>query len=108
MLEFIAYFLIGGLVVSTTAIIGAKGHGMLAAFISQFPSMTVLVFLLMYRSGGASKVITYAHSFFYVVPPWLLYIACVVFLCERIGIWWALGIGVAMYMVASVALMQFK
>ncbi len=108
MLEFIAYFIIGGLVVSTTAIIGAKGHGMLAAFISQFPSMTVLVFVLMQRSGGTDKVINYARSFFYVVPPWLLYIGCVVFLCERIGIWWALGIGVAAYMAASLVLMQFR
>jgi uncharacterized membrane protein (GlpM family) len=108
MLDFIAYFIIGGLVVSTTAIIGAKGHGMLAAFISQFPSMTVLVFILMYRSGGAEKVINYARSFFYVVPPWLLYIGCVVFLCERIGIWWALGIGIAVYIGASLALMQLK
>lgn len=108
MLEFIAYFLIGGLVVSTASIIGAKGHGMLAAFISQFPCMTVLVFFLMYRSGGTDKVIAYARSFFYVVPPWLLYIACVIFLCERIGIWWALGIGVAVYMAASLALMQLK
>jgi uncharacterized membrane protein (GlpM family) len=108
MLEFIAYFVIGGLVVSTTALIGAKGHGTLAAFISQFPSMTVLVFFLMYRSGGADKVINYARSFLYFVPPWLLYIGCVVFLCQRIGIWWALGIGVAVYMVSSLVIMQFR
>lgn len=108
MLEFAAYFLIGGLVVSLATYIGARGHGFLASFISMFPSMSVLIFIMIYRAGGNEPVIDYAKSFIYTVPPWILYILAVVFLCDRIGIWWALTIGVALYVVASSIALQFR
>ena len=101
MLEFITYFFIGGLVVSLTTVYGAKGHSLLAAFISQFPSMTVLIFILLYTKGGKQPVIDYARSFVYVIPPWILYVCAVVFLCERIGIWGSLATGLALYMATS-------
>ena len=50
-LEYIGYFLIGGLIVSLTTYFGAKGHGFVAAFVSQFSSLTVLTFFLIYRAG---------------------------------------------------------
>jgi uncharacterized membrane protein (GlpM family) len=96
-LEYLGYFVIGGLIVSLTTYFGAKGQGFLAAFVSQFPSVTVLTFVLIYRAGGKAPVITYAKSFLYTVPPWVLYVLTVVLLCDRIGIWLALGIGVALY-----------
>jgi len=108
MLEYIGYFIVGGLVVSLTTYCGAKGHGFLAAFVSQFPSLTVLTFVLIYRSGGRAPVIGYAKSFVYTVPPWILYVLAVMLLCDRIGIWWALAIGIALYVGTSMALVHVR
>ncbi len=107
-LEYIGYFLIGGLIVSLTTYCGAKGHGFLAAFVSQFPSLTVLTFLLIYRAGGKLPVISYAKSFAYTIPPWILYVLAVVFLCDRIGIWWALTIGVTLYVGTCMWFLQVR
>ncbi len=107
-LEFIGYFLIGGLVVSLTTHFGSKGHGFLAAFVTQFPSLTVLTFFLIYRAGGKAQVISYAKSFIYTMPPWILYVGAVVLLCDRIGIWWSLLIGIALYVGISMWLMYLK
>ncbi|NLB56715.1 MAG: DUF3147 domain-containing protein [Lentisphaerae bacterium] len=108
MLEFIGYFLIGGIVVSLTTYYGAKGDSFLAAFISQFPSMTVLIFFLMYTQSGKEEVISYAKNFVYTVPPWILYVVAVVLLCERIGIWWALATGVTLYVGTCMLLAYIK
>ena len=108
MLEYLGYFLIGGLIVSLTTYVGAKGEGFLAAFVIQFPSLTVLSFLLMYRAGGKAPVIDYAKSLVYTIPPWVLYVLTVVFLCDRIGIWWALVLGVGLYMAACLAMAYVK
>jgi len=108
MLEYIGYFLIGGLIVSLTTYFGAKGHGFMAAFVSQFPSLTVLTFFLIYRAGGKAPVIDYAKSFIYTIPPWILYIGAVMFLCDRIGIWWSLSIGIALYVGACMCLVHLK
>jgi uncharacterized membrane protein (GlpM family) len=108
MTEFITYFLVGGLVVALTAFYGTRGHGLLAAFIAMFPCVTVLTFLLIHRRGGTAAVSAYAKGFLYVVPPWLLYVLAVALLCDRIGIWWALGLGIGLYVAASVLLMQWR
>lgn len=46
------YFLIGGLVVSFSTYLGAKGEGFLAALASTFPAITGLTFMLIYVSGS--------------------------------------------------------
>jgi len=108
MLEFLIYFIVGGLVVSTTVMIGSRGHGFMAAFVSQFPSLTVLTFLLIYQAGGKVPVISYAKGFIYTIPPWLLYVLAVVFLCDRIGIWWSLAIGISTYVGLSFLFLHLK
>lgn len=107
-LEYIGYFVIGGLIVSGTTYIGSNGHGFLAAFVSQFPSLTVLTFFLIYRAGGKEPVIDYAKSFIYTIPPWILYVAAVVLLCDRIGIWPSLAIGITLYVGTCMGLMYLK
>jgi len=107
-LEYAGYFVLGGLIVSLTTYVGAKGHSFLASFISMFPSMTVLIFLLMYRAGGNAPVVGYAKSFIYTVPPWILYVLAIVFLCDRIGIWWSLAVGIILYIGACLLLAYFR
>jgi len=108
MLEFFSYFIIGGLVVSFTVFYGSKGHGFVAALISMFPSITLLTFILIYKTGGKDSVIHYAKSLVYVVPPWVCYVIIVTYFCDRIGILWSLAIGVTLYVSASLFLSQFR
>lgn len=108
MLEFMGYFVVGGLVVALTTYFGSRGHGFLAALISMFPSMTVLTFFLLYRFGGNASVVGYAKSLVWLVPPWVMYVVTVAVLCERIGIWKALAIGVALYLVSSYLFHHFR
>lgn len=108
MMQFLGYFLVGGLVVSLTTYFGSKGHGFVAAFVSMFPSLTVLTFFLIFKTGGKDSVITYAKSLAYCFPAWLLYVCAVSFLCERIGIWTSLAIGVTLYCVTSVCFGQLR
>jgi uncharacterized membrane protein (GlpM family) len=108
MKEFFVHFVVGGLVVALATLYGTRGQSFLAAFIAMFPSMTVLTFALVYRSGGNAAVVNYAKSFLYLVPPWLLYVFSVAFLCDRIGIWRALALGVALYIAAAAVLLRLR
>ena len=107
-MNFVWYFIIGGTVVALTTYFGSRGEGKLAAFITQFPSLSVLAIFLIYKSGGGGAVGKYVQGFLYVVPPWILYILTVWFLCSRIGIFPSLVFGIALYFLASWLLMGFK
>ena len=108
MLEFAGYFMIGGLVVSLTTYYGSRGHGFLAALISMFPSISVLIFILLYRIGGKDSVILFAKNLVYVVPSWILYVCAVTLLCDRIGIWWSLIIGISLYLCLSICVNHLR
>jgi uncharacterized membrane protein (GlpM family) len=99
--KFIIYFILGGLIVALSVHYGSKGNGLLAAFITQFPSISVLAFYLMYRDGGHAAVSGYAKGFLITIPPWVLYVLIVYFFCERIGAIASLTIGVTLYMFTS-------
>ncbi len=99
--RFIVYFLFGGLIVALAVHYGSKGNGLLAAFITQFPSISVLAFYLMYRASGHEAVAGYAKGFLTTIPPWVLYVLIVYFLCERIGAIASLILGVSAYMISS-------
>lgn len=107
-MKYLLYFLIGGLVVSLTAYYGSNGKGFIAALISMFPSMTVLTFSLIYRAGGQTSVVDYAKNLVYGVPPWVLYVFTVAWLCERIGIWRSLALGIAIYLITSFCISHFR
>jgi len=50
-------------------------------------------------AGGEASVISYAKNLAFGVPPWILYIIAVAMLCEHIGIWLSLTVGVLLYLV---------
>lgn len=107
-LKYLFYFIIGGSVVSLSTYYGSKGQGFMSALISMFPSMSVLIFTLLYLSGGQASVVGYAKNLAYVVPPWILYVFTVALLCDRVGIWLSLGIGVLLYLATSIGLSYLK
>lgn len=103
-MKYVLYFIVGGLVVSLTTYYGSKGEGFIAALVSMFPSLTILTFILIYRSGGQASVFDYAKNLAYGVPPWILYVIAVGLLCEHIGIWLSLTVGVSLYLAACICI----
>lgn len=67
--KYALYFLIGGLVVSVSSYLGAKGEGFLAAFASTFPAMTGVTFMLIHLNGSAGSTLIYAKHLLWFVPP---------------------------------------
>ncbi|MBI4977549.1 MAG: DUF3147 domain-containing protein [Spirochaetes bacterium] len=102
--KMILYFFIGGGIVMLSVFFGSKGNGFLAAFITQFPSMTVLTFILIYQSGGNGAVQKYVEGFLYTLPPWILYVVIVYFFINRLGPITSISLGIGAYMAASLCL----
>ncbi|MEK6794733.1 MAG: DUF3147 domain-containing protein [Spirochaetota bacterium] len=107
-LKLVLTFLIGGSVVTLATYFGSKGSGILAAFITQFPSISVLAFYIIYKNGGSPAVMNYVEGFLLVVPPWILYAVIMYFFTPRIGVIYSLIIGVGSYMITAVGLTKLK
>ncbi|MDM7999879.1 MAG: DUF3147 domain-containing protein [Dehalococcoidia bacterium] len=96
------YFFVGGAIVTLVTYFGSQANkGALAAFIAFFPALTVITLCTIYWSGGAESAVSYAKSLVYLLPAWLLYIAAVIYLTPRLGLWPPLIIGVILYTLAS-------
>jgi hypothetical protein len=104
-LRLVVYFLLGGTMTALTAYFASQGRGMLSAFITTLPLLTVFSFLLIYAEGGSKTVEEYARSLLIFTPPWLCYVAIVLLGVNRIGIARSLGLGVLLFVILSV-LMQ--
>ncbi|MCP8312331.1 MAG: hypothetical protein L6M37_05210 [Candidatus Methylarchaceae archaeon HK02M1] len=100
------YFIIGGIVVSATVVIGSEGKGLLAAFIAFFPSITVVTFLMIYLESGLSATLSYVKGLILLTPVWILYLLVFFILMPKIGIYRAMMLGVALYIVSSLIIMR--
>jgi len=100
------YFLLGGTIVSISTYLGSQGRSFLAAFASTFPAMTGATFVLIYLNSGNDHLVTYAKNLLWFVPPWLVYVGCMIYGVERIGFWLSMAGSLALYMVC-VALVKF-
>ena len=103
-LRLVIYFLLGGSVTALTAYFAGQGRGMLSAFITTLPLLTVFSFLLIYAEGGSKTVEEYAKSLLIFTPPWLCYVAIVLLGVNRIGIAKSLVLGVLFFVILSVLL----
>jgi len=103
-LRLMVYFLLGGTVTALTAYFASQGRGMLSAFITTLPLLTVFSFLLIYAEGGSKTVEEYAKSLLIFTPPWLCYVTIVLLGVNRIGIAKSLILGVLFFVVLSVLL----
>ena len=103
-LRLVVYFLLGGTVTALTAYFASQGRGMLSAFITTLPLLTVFSFLLIYAEGGSKIVEEYAKSLLIFTPPWLCYVTIVLLGVNRIGIVKSLILGVLFFVVLSVLL----
>ncbi|MCP8305110.1 MAG: DUF3147 domain-containing protein [archaeon] len=100
------YFIIGGIVVSATAVIGSEGKGLLAAFIAFFPSITVVAFLMIYLESGLSATLSYVKGLILLTPVWILYLLAFFILMPKIGIYKAMMLGVVLYISSSLIIMR--
>ena len=103
-LRLVVYFLMGGTMTALTAYFASQGRGMLSAFITTLPLLTVFSFLLIYAEGGSKTVEEYAKSLLIFTPPWLCYVTIVLLGVNRIGIAKSLILGVLFFVVLSVLL----
>jgi len=105
-LRLVIYFLLGGTVTALTAYFASQGKGMLSAFVTTLPLLTIVSFLLIYAEGGSKTVEDYAKSLFIFTPPWLCYVAIVLLGVNRIGIVRSLILGVVLFVILSIMMQK--
>ena len=89
-MKYALYFIIGGTVVSLTTYLGSLGRSWLAAFVTTFPALTGITFILMYLNAGVEPTVPYARNLLYFVVPWLAYVGFYLVTIDRLGFWFAL------------------
>src|SRR3989442_4105979 len=96
-MRYALYFVIGGTVVSLTTYLGSLGKSWLAAFVTTFPALTGLTFILMYLNAGVEPTVPYARNLLYFVVPWLVYVGFYLVTIDRLGFWFALAGGITLF-----------
>ncbi|MEW6543986.1 MAG: DUF3147 domain-containing protein [Nitrospirota bacterium] len=100
------YFVIGGALVSVSTYLGAQGKGFLAAFVSTFPAITGVTFVLIYLNGGTAHTLTYAKHLLWLAPAWIVYVGFIIFMLNRLGFWLTMACALTLYigLVAAIRL----
>jgi uncharacterized membrane protein (GlpM family) len=91
------YFIVGGTLVTLVTYFGSQGKGLFAAFTALFPSITVITLCTVYFNSGSGPTISYAKSLVALIPAWLIYVAAVIYLLPRLGLFPPLAIGILLY-----------
>ncbi|MGV8175749.1 MAG: hypothetical protein ACP5OU_08625 [Methanothrix sp.] len=100
------YFIIGGTVTALTAYFASQGKGMISAFITTLPLLTIFSFLLISAEGGIKTVEEYAKSLLIFTPPWICYVIVVLLGTSRWGLLRSLILGVLLFVVFSMLLQK--
>jgi hypothetical protein len=101
-MKYALYFVIGGAVVSLTTWLGSLGKSWIAAFVTTFPALTGLTFILIYLNGGVEHTVPYAKNLFYFVVPWLAYVGFFILTVDGLGFWIALCGSIALFVGLSI------
>lgn len=108
LLKYVAYFIIGGSVVSGVTWLASHSRGLLAAFFANMPAITAITFLTIYLESGPAAVIPYAAALVTMLFPWLAYIFAIIFLTPRLGFIASLLIGIFLYFIAAAGILYSK
>ena len=100
-MKYALYFVIGGTVVSLTTYLGSLGRSWLAAFVTTFPALTGITFILMYLNVGVEPTVPYARNLLYFVIPWLAYVGFYLLTIDRLGFWLTLTGAIALFVTVS-------
>jgi uncharacterized membrane protein (GlpM family) len=104
MWQYLLYFLIGGSIVVLVSYVGARGNGILAAFVASLPIITLLNIFLMYRGGGVDASLTYAKGVLIFLPAFASYVGLTILLLPRLGMPNALVTGLPIYLLPLVVM----
>lgn len=100
MIEYILYFITGGLIVTSVVALARAGHPFLSGLALTFPSVTIVSFYFIGKTKGASFVVTTAKSsFLAVLFVWSPYILTVIYLASKAGVNKALLAGFFVFLV---------
>src|SRR5437879_13817029 len=100
-MKYALYFVIGGTVVSLTTYLGSLGRSWLAAFVTTFPALTGITFILMYLNAGSEPTVPYARNLLYFVVPWLAYVGFYLLPIARLGFLVTLTVAIARFATLS-------
>ena len=100
-MKYALYFIIGGTVVSLTTYLGSLGRSGLAAFVTTFPALTGITFILMYLNAGVEPSVPYAKNLLYFIVPWVVYVGFYILTIDRLGFWLTMTIAVALFIGVS-------
>ena len=100
-MKYALYFIIGGTVVSLTTYLGSLGKSWLAAFVTTFPALTGLTFILMYLNAGVEPTVPYARNLLYFVIPWLAYVGFDLLTIDRLGFGLALTGAITLFVAVA-------
>ena len=100
------YFLVGGTVTALTAYFASYGRGILSAFVTTLPLLTIFSFLIISAEGGSQTVQEYARGLLLFTPPWVCYVVVVMLGTERMGLVRSLVLGVAIFILLSLLLQK--
>lgn len=103
MLQYLIYFLIGGVLVSSVAYLGSRGDGVVAAFVASLPALFLLNVFIMYRLGGVDGSLVYAKGVLLFLPVFVFYAALTIWLLPRLGVPQAMLPGLPLYLAPLVA-----
>lgn len=98
----------GGAIVSIVTYFASHSKGLLAAFIANLPTITLITFLTIYYECGQKEVVTYAKGLITMLLPWLFYIFAVIFLTHKLGFIPSLVIGISFYFLISYLVIALK
>ena len=106
-LKFILYFIIGGSILTLVTYYGSKDKGILAAFIALFPMVSLMSILTIYSEAGSLPVLDYVKGLLILTPVWIIFLFCLLYLLPKTGLFVAICIGIAVYIIIAVLLINY-
>ena len=100
------YFLIGGSVTALSAYFASHGRGILSAFVTTLPLLTIFSFLVISAEGGSQTVQEYARGLLLFTPPWVCYVLVVILGTGRLGLFRSLVLGIIVFFLLSLLLQK--
>lgn len=96
-LKYVAYFFIGGILVSISTYLGSHGKGFLAALASTLPVISGATFILIYLNAGDSPTVSFAKNLIWLSPAWFVYVGTMIAVVPKLGFWPAYALAIGLY-----------
>ena len=100
-MQYLLYFLFGGIITSGVTYLANQSKGLLAAFVGTLPLITISTFLLIYLNSGQDAVLAYAKGLIVMIFPWMVFILSVIFLIPRTSFIYALLAGLCLQVISA-------